>query len=199
MSRWCTICTSPYGKEVTSYWKNTFPKVKVFDKYKGLLGYTGEMKNFRMIMRTHILKHNQPWRQAIILRNPKGDPVTVTQATVENFGQKVLEMGMAKISSMPPEDIKLHEVISAQRLVLDSKKLKLSEDMMMVMLGKLFGPELNIVEGEESKNEISDGRGQDEADQQAHPQRPFRVCGNDSGDTPSSGAGGLDQKLKQED
>jgi hypothetical protein len=50
---------------------------------------------------------------------------------------------------MTGETVALKDVIQAQKLVLDSKKLKLTEDAMTAMLGKLFAPPtLQVIDGE---------------------------------------------------
>lgn len=94
--------------------------------------------NFRTMVKNHIVKkHNVG---IAVYEHGK-------KTTIEAFGTRMLELGMAKIEGMTPGEVALKDVIQAQKLVLDSKKLKLDEGAMMIMLGKLFGP-TNLMEGE---------------------------------------------------
>ncbi len=113
------------------------------------------------------LKHHNPG--TIIVPTPPNSAQPVTSATIENFGKKFLELGMAKLETATPDQVKFQEVISAQKLVLDSRKLKLSEDALTLMLGRLFGPKLEkreFIEGEVVGDEcLPAGRSKDSGDQ----------------------------------
>lgn len=114
----------------------------IYHKYREKIGYTKSAKNFYHTLRTHILnKHNPTYM--IIPEN------VASAATLENFGQRMLELGMEKISTMTGEQVALKDVIQSQKLILDSKKLKITQDAMMGMLAKLFAPpKLQVIEGE---------------------------------------------------
>lgn len=99
-----------------------------------------------MLVRKHVTQNHNT--DAIVVVDPTGN---VTPATIENFGQRMLELGMAKIQNADPSTIQLKDVVAAQRLILDSKKLKLSENALESMLGQLFGPKIDpskALEGE---------------------------------------------------
>lgn len=120
---------------------------RIYRKYAALMGYTATQKAFYLLLKRHILdKHNV---DVIIL--PQDSNVKLTPATIENFGKRMLELGMAKIENLDPSQVPLKDVISAQKLVLDSKKLKMSENALEIMMSKLFGPQIDkskVLEGE---------------------------------------------------
>ena len=140
------LCLSPYRKEVTSLYKQGTNASKIYRKYNVLMNYTASPKAFYMLVRKHVEQNHNT--DAIIVADPTGN---VTPATIENFGQRMLELGMAKIQNADPSTVQLKDVVAAQRLILDSKKLKLSENALESMLGQLFGPKIDpskALEGE---------------------------------------------------
>lgn len=141
---------SPYRNEIIGARKQGVPIGKLYVKYAPLMGYTAKKESFEQMLSRHNKDgHNV---EAIMMPTAPGSAVAITPATIENFGQKMLEIGMAKIENADPNKVALKDVIAAQALVLNSRKLRLTEDAMMLALGKMFAPpELNkenAVEGE---------------------------------------------------
>jgi len=165
----CKICLTPYRSEIEKAWKLGVKRVQIFRKYKPLIGYEGTESAFSSLMCRHWKHKNKAG--AILLPTPEGAAQPITPATIENFGKKFLELGMLKLETAGPGDVKFQEVISAQKLVLDSRKLKLSEDALTLMLGRLFGPKIEkvkreFIEGEVVEDEcLPAGRGKDSGDQ----------------------------------
>lgn len=142
----CMLCLSPYRKEIVSLYKQGSDTSKIYRKYNVLMNYTASPKAFYMLVRKHVTQNHNT--DAIVVVDPTGN---ITPATIENFGQRMLELGMAKIQNADPSAIQLKDVVAAQRLILDSKKLKLSENALESMLGQLFGPKIDpskALEGE---------------------------------------------------
>jgi len=148
----CKLCLSPYRAEVLALKAQKLPIRKIYNKYANPMGYTGSVYGLNMLIRRHIAaKHNN---KAILLPDKKHN---ITPATIEAFSQKMLDLGMMKVENINPDNpmdmanLRLGDVVAAQKLSLEAKKLRLTEDAMDVMLGKMFAPpSLNesSVEGE---------------------------------------------------
>lgn len=140
----CRLCLSPYRSEIVKLVNQGVVFKRIYDKYAPLMNYTFGDRGFYMMTRRHI--KDQHKEEGLIV--PQTDN-KVSPATIENFAQRMLDLGMQKIEDVEPDTIALKDVISAQKLLLDSKKLRLSENAMDLMLGKLFAPpQLNIIDGE---------------------------------------------------
>jgi hypothetical protein len=159
MPRVCKICLSPYGREIVSLFKQGVRHTLVYDKYAEKMGYNSGARAFEAMVGRHIRDgHNS---DAILIPSPPNSAMPITKATLENFGQKMLELGVAKAENTTPDQVKFQDVISAQRLILDSQKLKLSGDMMMKIMSKLFAPPglaPIIEEGEVVHEPVQSGR-----------------------------------------
>lgn len=147
----CLLDTSPFRNEILAEFKQGRKSTLIYQKYAKKIGYTATPETFYRILYNHVRENHKV--DAVII--PTGG---LTPATLENFGQRMLELGMAKIANIDPNNpldlalgLKFKDVIAAQKLIIDSKKLKLSEDAMSIMLGKLFGPKIDTskaIEGE---------------------------------------------------
>jgi hypothetical protein len=76
------------------------------------------------------------------------------KASIEELVKKMTEMAVIKVEEMEPSQVKLNEVFAGHRVLLESKKLKLSEDAMMIALSKMFGP---VLQGEVVENAKLEG------------------------------------------
>lgn len=120
------------------------------------MGYKAGNKAFYMCIRRHLQQGHRA--DAILLTKDVKIKPSLTKATIEEFGQRMLELGMVKLDQIDPDNpasmlgVKLSDVVAAQKLSLEAKKLKLTEDAMTAMMGKLFAPpNLNkemVTEGE---------------------------------------------------
>lgn len=138
----CNLCLSPYRTEIISAHKQGVPIGKLYEKYAPLMGYKAKKKSLYIMIFRHIKEQHNP--DAIYVPPPEGSVGKAGPATIENFGKRMLELGMSKIETMNPNNVQLKDVIASQKLVLDSKKLKLAENAFELMLGKMFAPpELN--------------------------------------------------------
>ncbi len=155
-NRPCCFCVTPYRSEIIKLHTQGMPYNILYKKFTPLINYTSSYYAFLSSLKNHIKrKHNVSF---LVL------PGDITKkATLENFGQKMLELGMTKIEGMSPDQVALKDVISSQKLILDSKKLRITEDAMLLILGKLFAPPFlefkKPIEGEvinePGRNEIS--------------------------------------------
>jgi hypothetical protein len=149
-SRPCFICLSPFKNEVVSLRKKGVPALQIYNKLAKQMRYDKSEERFADCLTGHI-RDKHLFAGLIIPEN------ATRAATLENFAQKMLEMGMEKISTMDSSQVAIKDVVSSQKLLLDSKKLKLTEDAMMGMLAKLFAPpKLQVIEGEtvDGKSEV---------------------------------------------
>lgn len=140
----CKICLSPYRKELVSLFKQGYATTEIYMRYAKKMGYTSSKQAFYVLLKTHVAREHST--EAVLVPKEQG----VSTASIESFGQKMLEMGMIKIQGMNPEDVPLKDVIQAQKLVLESKKVKIGEGAMMLMMRKMFAPpELNteVIDG----------------------------------------------------
>lgn len=141
----CILCLSIYRSELSALYTQGVSTVTIWEKYKEKLKYKAGKKAFYQLIRRHVtMNHSE--KAVILPEESRG----VTSVTIEKFGQRMLEMGMQKIDTMTPETIQLKDVISAQKLVLDSKKIKIGEEAMLLMMRKMFAPpELNteVIDG----------------------------------------------------
>ena len=147
----CKICLTPYRKEIAAAWNQGIKKKNIFEKYAPLMGYTGNFDAWYAMANRHFKENHKA--DAIILPTPEGSANKVTTATIEQFGQRMLELGMAKIEHLTPDQVKLKDVIAAQKLILDSKKIKMSEDAMTLMMAEFFAPPIEGKVLEEGKIE----------------------------------------------
>ncbi len=145
--RACQICLSPYRRELVEAFNNGIPRKRIYDKYAPKMEYKASPSSFYLAIRKHVLgKHKC---LGIYVPTASSEETGRNRPVdIETFGQRMLELGMAKVDNMDPESVKITEVISAQRLVLDSKKLKLTEDAMQLMMTKMFGPPQEVINGE---------------------------------------------------
>lgn len=139
----CKVCLSPYRKELVTLINQGWSAGQLYEKYAPLMNYTSKKQSLYILIKRHINdKHSE---EAVVLPQ-KG----ARAATIENFGQRMLELGMMKLENATPENIDFKDITAAQKLVLDSRKLKLNETAFDLMMSKLFAPpELQVIEGEE--------------------------------------------------
>lgn len=142
----CMICLSPFKREMVTLHNNGTPVSVIYKRYKDKLNYTASQTAFYQLL----IRHKKGGHKGDALYIPQLDS-QIKSATIEEFGKRMLDLGMAKIENLDPKDVPLKDVISAQKLVLDAKKLKVTEDAMTAMMSKLFAPKINpleVIEGE---------------------------------------------------
>lgn len=135
----CAVCKSPQRKTIERLWKdrNNIRK-EIWEKYKPAIAGVSSYESFSHIMHTHMRdKHAEQNEVVIALQKDSG--ILGKEVTIESFAQKMLELGQIKINNMTPGEIKLKDVIAAQKLLLDKQKISLSEDMMAIKMAELFG------------------------------------------------------------
>ena len=80
----------------------------------------------------------------------------ITPATVENYAKGVLALGM-KMLKNHPEEFRPADVIAAQKLLIDKRKIELQESSLKDSIARLFGGIGTIEDGEMlAKAEIAD-------------------------------------------
>lgn len=139
----CIICLSPFRDEIIKLFKNKVKMADIYTKYSRLMAYKSTQYSFYVLIKRHI--DNKHLASAMVIQTER------RINSIDEFGRKMLELGMIKLDTLSPEQVELKDVVAAQKLVLESKKLKITEDAMAVMLGKLFGPRLafgDVIEGE---------------------------------------------------
>lgn len=140
----CKICVSPYRKEIVALHKQGYNSKDIYIRYSKKLDYKASPNAFYKLIYSHVKNNHK--EDAVLVRGEANS--SLSAATLENFGQRMLELGMAKIETLDPTQVALKDVISAQKLILDSKKLKLGEGALMLMMRKMFAPpELNELKG----------------------------------------------------
>ena len=143
--RMCFICLSPYRKEVLALRAQGVPYLRIWKKYATLMNYPSSDQAFGILIAKHIRLAHKP-QGSILLPQLKREGQT--PVNIENFAQKMLELGVAKIEGMTPEQVQLKDVVAANKLLLESKKLKLNESEFQLTMAKLFAPPIIAIEGE---------------------------------------------------
>lgn len=138
----CKICLSPYRDEIIELRKKNTPYKDIYKKYSKLMDYKAPVISFNQLVAKHIKqKHNL---KVTVIPNE----LKKTVVNLEAFAQRMLELGTQKLDGMEAKDISFNDVLQAQKVVLESKKLKLTEDAMVSMMRKMFAPpEVNVIEG----------------------------------------------------
>lgn len=131
----CIFCFSPYRKEIIELRQKKVSVFRIYTDYKDKMGYEASYVAFNKVLTRHMVQKHKS--DGIIVTVPGSK---LTPHSIESFGKRMLELGMAKIESMDSSEVKLKDVIQAQKLVLDSKKLKLTENAMELMMAKMFAP-----------------------------------------------------------
>ena len=163
----CTLCLSPYREEIKRAYGNGFKHRMVYEKYSPLMKYKGDFNAWKQMVWRH-KDHNYQGSTLLpgsMEKTKKGDLRTLVEG--------LTDLGVRKMETMDPGDIKFRDVFQAHKTEIEYRKLRLSEDAMMIALGKLFGPPLEgkVVEGEEVKDELpSAGRIEDGGLEPANPQ-----------------------------
>lgn len=107
------------------------------------MNYKSKQVAFTQVVSIHI-RENHKAKLTVIPTN-----LAQTAVSLEAFSQRMLELGVEKLNTMEAKDIQFGDVLNAQKVVIESKKLKLTEDAMMIMMRKVFAPpETNSIEGE---------------------------------------------------
>lgn len=137
------ICLSPYEREISSMRRQEIPWATIYKKYRPLMNYKSSQQAFTRLVSLHINGNHKS--TVTVLPNS----LQKTAATVESFAQRMLELGVEKLDNTPANQITFGDVIASQRMLQESKKLKLTEDAMAQMMRKLFAPpDVNFIEGE---------------------------------------------------
>jgi hypothetical protein len=137
----CKLCLSPYESEIKKAVKLGLRKIDIFRKYAPLMGYKSGYVPFVNMLQRHRF-HIKP--DALIV--PPAGQSFQKKANFENLVKRITELGYAKVETMTPEELKLRDVWSANKVLIDMKKQNLEENKMMMSLAKMFGP---VIEGEE--------------------------------------------------
>lgn len=163
----CVICNSPHRDEMEKLVRNRYSKPTVAHLYADLHSMAED--SFYRSLRLHFNKKHPPALEKLniapnIIKKAKENyqaanpqiPVKITDdeeklpMTKELYAQRLLELGFDK-SLMNPNSIKHKDVIAAQKLLIEEKKLKVTEDAMKVSMMKFMAglalPE-DVVEGE---------------------------------------------------
>lgn len=144
----CAVCKSPQRKEIERLWKDrNNVRSKLWEKFRPALVGVSSYESFSHIMHKHTRdKHAE--QNEVVIAIQKNAGILAPEVTIESFALKMLELGSIKVSNMSPDEIKLKDVIAAQKLMLDKQKISLSEDMMAIKMAELFGG-VQPIQGEE--------------------------------------------------
>lgn len=74
----------------------------------------------------------------IVMKNSQQSGHILSRVNLEHFAQRLLEIGDQMIREKP-ERVKLHDVISSQKLLLEQKRLRVSEDSLRLAVAQIFG------------------------------------------------------------
>lgn len=151
--RFCRVCLSPFRSEMEAAIKANVRSGEIVKKYAPLMKTT-ENKLYQSL-RKHLLNNHAPVNAVLVPQ------VGQKIATLENFAQKLLEIGMDK-AEKSPEKIQIKDVIAAQKAVTEKAKLKLGETELAIKMAQLFGGiSPTPIQGEEVSNERVSGTNQD--------------------------------------
>jgi len=136
------IHLSPYRPEIEKLLRQGVPKTVITRKYAPLMNM--KEVNFYKILQRY--EKNRGKHANVSLANlttgPIIDPgngvIAQPSKTVEEFAAKLLQIGM-QMAEENPGQVRMRDVISAQKLLMDKQKLKLDEQSMMLNIAKLFG------------------------------------------------------------
>lgn len=146
MSQTCRICLSPYYDEIINLWNQKTPHVQIYHKYAPKLNYQESAHAFEALVWRCIRNEHKQKGIIISTTNAPDTAVKPSAVSISNFAKRYLELGMEKLSTMSSSEIKMQDVINAQRLALEEKKVKISEDVMMIQMGKMFGTPGEIID-----------------------------------------------------
>ena len=140
----CMLCTSPYRDEFLLAWKQVRKgkKMRVYEKYAPLMKYNSTFHAFQVMVYKHLNYHKE-FEQIITPQTPEGEH----HSSVEEVVQRLTDLAGIKALSLDPKDLKFRDVWAGQKVLIEAKKLRLTEDALMIALSKMFGP--TILEGEE--------------------------------------------------
>lgn len=141
----CRVCVSPYRSEIETMLRSPVKIGTITSKYAPLMKCTPDQLYYSL--KAHIKNRHAPSKAILLAESGQ------SRATLDNFAQKLLEIGTNMIET-DPSKVKLADVISAQKAVTDRQKLKLGESELMLKVARLFGglPEPEVLEGEEVKS-----------------------------------------------
>lgn len=137
----CKICLSPYRKEIEGAWKAGVKRTLIYEKYKDKLEMKGNYANFYQMYKRHKYHFANP---AMIVPSEAVQTSKRETSNFESLVKRITDLGYAKVENMTPEELKLNDVWSANRVMIDMRKQKLEENQMMMALAKMFGP---VIEG----------------------------------------------------
>lgn len=159
--RICSLCLSPYKDEILAQYGRGIRTRAVYEKYRDLMKLEVSQEAFHKTVLKHIKEQHDAKNLAL------GQTVyemVQKKASLEGVVDKLTNLADLKVNSMKPEDVKLRDVFSGHKVLIESRKLKLTEDAMEIAMTKLFGPP--VIQGEVVISELeSDGHGEDSGHQ----------------------------------
>jgi len=160
--RVCTFCASPYRDEIVTLWKQGVGRRIVYEKYAPLMKYTAKFRSFGNLMYHH-LQHKT--NNNLILTTADKRKIH----TIDTIADRFTELLGERAKTMKPEDVTVKDYSAAQKVAIENRKLKLTEDMMEIQLSKIFGPPL-VGEIQEGEVVHGLGPGKDNTDKPVDPQ-----------------------------
>jgi hypothetical protein len=153
----CDICFSFYKAEIEAAMDNKIPLKKLAEKYKKLFIY-GEVADLYFNLARHY-NHLSEARLVVINYRALTERTAESnkrKVTIETLAQKLLEVGddiLEQYTADPKEAMKhvnMNHVFSAQKVLLEKKRVKVEEDALKLGMAKLFSglSKPNIIEGE---------------------------------------------------
>lgn len=145
----CTLCLSPYREEIKRAYGNGFKHRTVFEKYSPLMKYKGDFLAWKQMVWRH-KDHN--YSGVTLL--PADAAGRKAKATLETLVEGLTELGMRKLETASPENTSWSDIFKGHQTQIAARKLKLGEDAMAAVIGKMFGPPIKgevvdaVVEGE---------------------------------------------------
>ena len=123
--------------------KQLIPWRMIFEKDRKLMNYKYVLPAFTKVVSIHVTEDHKSSYSVI------PSDLAKSAATVDAFAQRMLELGTQKLEGMTPDKLSFRDVFDSQRMLQESKKLKMTEDAMLVMMRKMFAPpNVNFIESE---------------------------------------------------
>jgi len=144
--QYCRICKSPYRAEIELLLAQKIPRSTIANRY--YVKFNNTPKSFTALLTRHERGSHPPFVDPTPPPDLTPEEIEARKdpATFKEYADKLLNIGF---SSLDPKKITPNHVISAQRAILEEKKIEGAQKTQEIMIMKFFrGSRPEIVEGE---------------------------------------------------
>ena len=131
-ARPCQICFSPIRGEIEAFLRKGYSQRVIAEKY--LSHFSCGVETLRVKISRHKNKHLRKFMSLVVQTDKSGSSKT----SVEALAAGLLKIGMMIVERYP-DQVKLRDVISSQKLLLDKAKLSSQENALKLAMARFFG------------------------------------------------------------